>query len=372
MKTINTLTLLSLLFVLSAHAQTAGDWNFNNTLSAAHGSNLTAGTAALGSAIPSNSFNASTEYYGQDGWPAGGIDMNAYLQFSVNPNAGYYMVLNTVTMILRRSNTGTPSGSGPNNWSLRSSLDGYTTDLATGSMTFNYATYTATLPAAFQSLTSGVTFRLYGYNMTINSGGNSRFVYDDISIQGQAIAGTLAEQSIDLTAKTTANMVSLQWQSQGFAAGTLFSLERSTDGANFSAIDQQTSTTAETSVYQYTDKTAPSSAKLYYRVLATEPGGAALRSAISVVAPPTAATTETTIRTIAASGSMVKTVVHLGEPGSYQLNVWSQEGKALYRQTLNGHAGDQATEIALGNYPHGVYILTVSTADIKTSRQFIY
>jgi hypothetical protein len=280
------------------------------------------------------------------------------------------MVLNTVTMILRRSNTGTPAGSGPNNWSLRSSLDGYTANLATSGMTYNYATYTVTLPAAFQSLTSGVTFRLYGYNTTINSGGNSRFVYDNISIQGQAVAGLLAEQSIDLTAKATIGGANLQWQSLGFAAGTTFTVERSADGTNFLAIDQQMSTDA--SVYQYADKTAPVSTKLFYRVLASQPDGETLRSAITVVNGQTAMnTTETVIRNVAALGGIVKTVIHLGEAGTYQLNIWSQDGKALHQQTISGQAGDQVTEINLGNHPHGMYVISVSKNGVNKSRQFV-
>jgi hypothetical protein len=139
-------------------------------------------------------------------------------------------------MIIRRSNTGSPAGAGPNSWSLHSSLDGYTTNLSTNGMTFNYATFTVTLPAAFQTLSSAVTFRLYGFNTTINTGGNSRFVYDNISIQGQAISGVLAAQSLELTAKAsaTANVDSLQYQGQGFEAGTEYSIERSVDGTNLS------------------------------------------------------------------------------------------------------------------------------------------
>jgi hypothetical protein len=196
-----TMIFAGLLLTASAEAQTAANWNFNNTLTATTGANITAGSASLGSSIVTPSFNGGSEYYGQDGWPTGAIDPNAYFQFSVSPNTGYYLVLNTVTMVIRRSNTGTPDGAGPNNWALRSSLDGYTSNLGSSSQTDSYVTYTVTLPAAFQTLGSAVTFRLYGYNTTINSGGNSRFVADNISIQGQAISGVLAAMTLDLNAR---------------------------------------------------------------------------------------------------------------------------------------------------------------------------
>jgi len=365
-----TLALTALLLAAGAEAQTAGNWGFNNALSGTPGSNITASGASLGSSIVSNAFNGSTEFYGQDGWPTGAIDPNAYLQFSVSPNTGYYLVLNSVTMIIRRSNTGTPQGAGPNNWTLRSSLDGYTTDIATNSMTYNYATFTVTLPAAFQTLSSAVTFRLYGYNTTINSGGNSRFVTDNISIQGQAISGVLAAQSLELTAKASANTISLQYQAQGFEAGTTYSIERSVDGTNFTAIQRLISNTAETSFFQYTDGNIPAVARLFYRVSAQQPDGTSLRSDISVVS--LQQTAGTSIRSVAVSGSTLKTALHIGVAGSYQLNVWSQDGRALYRQVMNEQAGDQVADISLGNYAHGLYVLTVSKDGVNTSRQFVY
>lgn len=366
-----TLALAMLVLAPGAQAQTAANWNFNSSLSGTPGSNITAGAALLGSAIPSSSFNGGSEFFGQDGWPSGAIDLNAYLQFSVSPAIGHYLVLNTVSMIVRRSNTGSPAGAGPNNWTLRSSLDGYTTDLATNSMTYNYATFTVPLPAAFQTLSSSVTFRLYGYNTTINSGGSSRFVYDNISIQGQAISGVLAQQSLDLTAKASANAINLKWQSEGFAAGTDFAIERSTDGASFTTIDHQTSGTNQTASYQYSDLSLPSAAKFFYRVLATQPDGATLRSAVTAVTFQAAAIAGAAIRSVAVSGSSVRTALHLGTSGNYQLNIWSSDGRALYRTTISGQAGDQVADLAIGNYPHGLYVLTVSKEGVNTSRQFV-
>jgi hypothetical protein len=368
-----TLALTALLLTAGAEAQTAANWGFNNSLSGTPGSNITASAASLGSSIVSNAFNGSTEFYGQDGWPFGAIDPNAYLQFSVSPNTGYYLVLNTVTMIIRRSNTGSPQGAGPNSWSLRSSLDGYTTDIATNSMTYNYATFTATLPSAFQTLSSTVTFRLYGYNTTINTGGNSRFVADNISIQGQAISGVLAAQSLELTAKASvsANVISLQYQAQGFEAGTTFNIERSVDGISFTTISSLISNTPDLS-FQYSDGSLPAVARLFYRVAALQPDGTTLQSAIAVVNLAQTGATVTAIRSVVAAGGSVRTQLSIGEAGAYQLSIWSQDGKALYRQVINAAAGDQTAQISAGNYPHGVYILTVSKNGVNTSRQFLY
>ena len=367
MKTI--LTLVAFTFAAGVNAQTAASWGFNNTLAGSHGSDISASAASLGSSIVSNAFNGSTEFYGQDGWPTGAIDGNAYVQFTVSPSSGYTLVLNNVAMTIRRSNTGSPSGAGPNNWTLRSSLDGYTTDLATNSMTYNYATFTVNLPAAFQNLTGAVSFRLYGYNTTINSGGNSRFVYDNISIQGQSFSGLLAEQSISLSAKPTPGAVHLQWQSLGISAGAGFTVERSVDGTNFSAIDRQQATDA--SNYQYSDISLPASGKVFYRVLGEQSSGVSVISSTSVVNIGQLATA-TGIRSVAASAGAIRTFLHLAEGGTYQLSVWSSDGRPVYRQAISVQAGDQVTDLAAGGYPHGVYVLSLSKDGVASSKQFIY
>jgi len=368
-----TLALTALLLASGAEAQTAANWNFNTTLAATTGSNITAPSISLGSSIVSNAFNGGGEFYGQDGWPTGAIDPNAYLQFSVSPSTGYYLVLNTVTMIIRRSNTGSPAGAGPNNWRLRSSLDGYTTDIATNSMTYNYATFTVPLPAVFQTLSSAVTFRLYGYNTTINTGGNSRFVADNISIQGQSISGVLAALSLELTAKASASAsaISLQYQAAGFEAGTTYNIERSVDGNNFTTISSLISNTPELS-FQYTDGSLPAVARLFYRVAALQPDGTTLQSAITVVSLAQAAAAVTAIRSVVAGNGSVRTQLSIGEAGNYQLSIFSQDGRALYHQVINAQAGDQTAQISAGNYPHGVYVLTVSKNGVNTSRQFLY
>ncbi|MBS1662408.1 MAG: hypothetical protein JST68_15295 [Bacteroidetes bacterium] len=360
------LSALLTLGISAAQAQTAANWNFNSTMSGTAGSNISAANAALGSAIPTPAFNGGGEFYGEDGWPAGAVNPNAYLQFSLSPSSGYYLVLNNVSLVMRRSNTGSPQGSGPNNWVLRSSLDGYTADLASGSMTYNYATYTVSLPSAFQSLSSGVTFRVYGYNMTINSGGNSRFVFDNISIQGQSINTLLAQQSVSLTAKAAPSSVDLQWTSQGLAEGTRFSIDRSIDGTHFTTIAQSFGGTS------YTDAALPSAARIFYRIAAEQPDGVIVHSTIVSLALENQQAHALAIRSLAVSGDNIKALLHLVESGSYRLSIWSQDGKMLYATSISATAGDQVADIPAGHYPRGLYIFSLTKNGINTSRQFLY
>ncbi len=78
----------ALLTTLVMHAQVAS-WSFNGTLSGTGSANAVAGNASLGSLIPTGAYNAATVYYGEDGWPFAGIDMDGYREFSITPTAGH-------------------------------------------------------------------------------------------------------------------------------------------------------------------------------------------------------------------------------------------------------------------------------------------
>jgi hypothetical protein len=364
------LLISGLLPALATRAQTAATWSFNNTTAATVGTGefLTASNVTIGSDIGSIAFNGS-DFYGQDGWPTTAtIDPNAYFQFTLTANSGYYLVLNTASLALRRSTTGTAAGSGPENWVLKSSLDGYTSVISSNALTTNYQTFTITLPAAFQSIASTVTFRLYGYNSVTTAGGDNRFVMDNISITGQTPAGTLAIQSLDLTGTSAAGAVNLQWQASGFADETSYIVQRSADGANFTDIGQLTG--AGETTFRYQDASAPAVSTLFYRIMAQQPDGSSAWSPTIAVELPVAG--QTVIRSVAAEGGDLKTLLHFAATGTYQLNIWSTDGKMLYRQVVQEQAGDPATAISFGTHAHGIYILTLSGAGVRTSREFIY
>jgi len=361
MKTV-VMALFLLLTVAGAGAQTAEAWNLNGVVYAttlATGVHST--TVSLGSAIGSGQYNAGSEYFGENGWPSGGLDLNAYLQIPVGPNSGYYLNLSSITLTMRRSTTGTAAGSGPQSWSIRSSLDGYTTDLLTGTLTTSYQNFTINLPASYQALTSVVSFRVYGYNQVTTTGGSNRFVFDNISIAGSSIAMTLALQSLKLTARPMGSKIGLQWSAEGAEPGTQYTIERSADGSQFDAI-------GETEDSVFTDGSAPAGSESYYRVKAVTPDGGSIYSNIALIAG--SAPSTASIRSVAAQGSSVQAQLHFAEGGACQVSIWSRDGKALYRQALEVRSGDQSVQLAAGTWPHGIYVLTVSANGINSSKLF--
>ena len=368
MKAFTVLVIVGIWMSTDARAQTAASWSFpgGSAASTTTGANLTASSVTMGPDITGGAQNSGGDFFGQDGWPATTtIDPNAYMQFVISPNSGYYLVLNTITLMLRHSTLGSSAGSGPTSWALKSSLDNYTSVIASGTLTIAYQTFPVALPVAFQGIAAGaVTFRLYGYNEIMSTGGSNRFVTDGITVKGSAIAGTLAAQSIELKAVTATQAVNLQWQTEGFADGTNFLLQRAADGVQFSTLETVTGTTAVDN--------AVMPGQWYYRIEALSPDGSSYFSPIVAVMVDASSTTTLLIKGIAAQGSMVRTFLRLPDAGSYQLSIRTVDGQPVYRMDVTGEPGDIITDIAFGSRAHGVYVVTLAGNGANSSREFFY
>jgi hypothetical protein len=369
MKAITVLVIAGLWMSTDARAQTAASWNFTGSSAAANtiGANITASSVTMGSDVTGGAQFSGADFFGQDGWPATTtIDPSAYMQFVISPSSGYYLQLNTLSLQLRHSTLGTAAGSGPTSWQLRSSVDNYTSVLSSGTLTTAYQTFTVTLPGSFPGVMGPVTFRLYGYNEIMTAGGSNRFVTDAITVKGSAVAGTLAAQSIDLSAVATAQAVSLQWQTQGFAGVTNFLLQRSSDGINFTTLEPITGATVIDN--------AVTPGQWFYRIEAQSPDGSSYFSPIVTVMVDTVSLSGAgpIIRGVAAQGSLVRTFLHLPGAGSYQLNIRTMDGQPVYRAEMSGQGGDIPMDIAFGSRAHGVYVLTLTGNGANSSREFFY
>ena len=111
--------------------------------------------------------SASTEAFGGSGFPTATINAASYYSFTLTPATNYDLTLTKLELDERRSATGIRS------WSVRSSIDGFVSDLAV----FNVPDDTneridneILLNNAFQNLTSAVEFRIYGYSAEATGG----------------------------------------------------------------------------------------------------------------------------------------------------------------------------------------------------------
>lgn len=114
-------------------------------------SNITVSGIGRGSGITGTNAN---DRYNAYLWSTIGLDANDYFQFTLTPNASYEIDLTSFVY------TGQASGTGPTNLALRSSIDSYATNIGTA----NVAGTTISLSAAaYQNLTTPITFRLYAW-----------------------------------------------------------------------------------------------------------------------------------------------------------------------------------------------------------------
>ena len=107
-----------------------------------------------------NPTSAKGAFSGSD-WSRSGLDGNDFFSFSLQPNPGYRLGIDTLQWEERRSLTGIGA------WSLRSSLDGFTTDVVAPFQVPDDSlvrTHAISLPQSqFGELTEEIAFRIYGY-----------------------------------------------------------------------------------------------------------------------------------------------------------------------------------------------------------------
>ncbi len=122
-----------------------------------------------------------TDAYSYSNWNTGSaIDLTEYHQFSITPVSGYVLNLTSLSFVHRVSKNGSGSGTGLTTWIVRSSLDNYSTNIATGLTQDVNQTASVILPAVFSNIGS-VTFRLYLINSKDNG---TSLEMDDIALNG--------------------------------------------------------------------------------------------------------------------------------------------------------------------------------------------
>jgi hypothetical protein len=161
--------------------------------------NLTQGT--ITAAANSNRFGGSGWF--NTGNTAGGNTLaeavagNDYIQFVVSPSSGFSFTPTSLVFIWDRS------GTGPSNVTLRSSADGFTTDLGTvtGIASGAFATNTINI-SGLTNLTSATTFRLYGYGATATGGTGGFDTTTSVTTPNVVFNGTVAP-ILDITTANT-------------------------------------------------------------------------------------------------------------------------------------------------------------------------
>ncbi|MDW8853113.1 PKD-like domain-containing protein, partial [Flavobacterium sp. MMLR14_040] len=135
--------------------------------------NITVSGISKGSGVTAATVNGV--YTGTD-WDSNSFNQNDYFQFTLTPNTGYKINFNS---FVYAGITG-GSGSGPANFAVRSSLDGFTSNIWTGATASASATISLS-GTAFQNIGAAITFRIYAYG---SSNGNRTYGIDNFTFNG--------------------------------------------------------------------------------------------------------------------------------------------------------------------------------------------
>ena len=65
-------------------------------------------------------------------------------------------------------------------------------------------------------------------------------------------------------------------------------------------------------------------------------------------------------------------LMQLGEPGAYQIKIYSVDGQLVYQETLQGHVGETVKDIAFNGHPHGIYVVNVAGAGGQSTRDVMW
>lgn len=193
--------------------------------------------------------------YGTTYWHTTGVPK--YLEFSFSVST-YEYNLNSVSFRVRRS----PDG--PKSISLRSSLDGFVSDLTSFNLSADGTFYNVSVPMGLTNLSNGVTFRLYGANANTYLG---VMYFDQIVINTTVHNIILPVSLTSFVARLHEKQVTLTWETSWEKDSRYFEIERGTDLYFFKSIGtvDASGTTRGRTQYTFTDEIPLPNAS-YYRL----------------------------------------------------------------------------------------------------------
>jgi hypothetical protein len=208
--------------------------------------------------------------YNANSWNTASIDFTAYFEFTITPNAG--QAVSFISFVY----TGERSGSGPNSFAFRTSLDGFTTDV--GTPTATGATINLSAPQ-YQNVSSAITFRIYAWAA---GGAAGTFSINDFTYNG--VTSVLPVNLEYFSGAKLSNALSLNWKANCSGASNVdFAIERSTDGRRFTTINNFAASAVRCQQpFEFSDNSA-AAGKNYYRIKVTEDNGKTFYSSIIVL-----------------------------------------------------------------------------------------
>ncbi len=230
-------------------------------------SNITVSGIGRGAGINGNIAN---DRYNANSWNTTAIDLTAYFEFTLTPNANIGINFIGFTYTSQANNASI------SNFAFRSSIDGYTADIGTPTVTGTTIDLSAPI---YQNITTPVTFRFYAWGADMAS---RTFSINDFTFNG--VTNVLPINISYLNGNKQNNNHNLNWKVNCTTSQnvTMF-IERSADGGSFKTI---TSIAADgircLQPFSYADN-APLPGNNYYRLKTVDENGKVIYSTIVLV-----------------------------------------------------------------------------------------
>lgn len=154
--------------ITGTNPNTANPYTAGQTVSP----NITVSGIGRGSGITGSNTN---NRYNANGWNVGALSSTRYFEFTLTPSAGYAIKFTSFEY------TGQASGTGPNAFAFRSSLDAFGANIGTATATGTTISLAAT---AFQNITQPITFRIYAWGASASGG---TFSINDFAFNGTVV-----------------------------------------------------------------------------------------------------------------------------------------------------------------------------------------
>lgn len=137
--------------------------------------NITVSGIGRGAGITGSGAN---DRYNATSWNTAAIDMSAYFEFTLTPNSGCEIDFTSFVY------TAQASGTGPTNCQIRSSLDGFVSNIGTPTLT---GTTISLSGASYQNISGAITFRFYAWGASAATG---TFSINDFTFNGSTACGS--------------------------------------------------------------------------------------------------------------------------------------------------------------------------------------
>jgi hypothetical protein len=286
-------------------------------------------------------------------------DVAKYMEFTVTPASGAVLSASAISFETLRT------AAGATNYTLRSSLDAYVSDLGTGTVSTNQSAVSVSLPLAFSSLSAAVSFRLYPWGGS--SSGNFRV--DNLLLRGSVSTATvLPVRLLSFTGKRLQTGARLEWATATESGNAGFTIERSVDGRRYEPVATIPSAATggnSNSVlhYGYDDPSLPA-AGAWYRLRQTDLDGRQTLSASMRIGAKSAAGLVATV--LSTSGDL-RINIETTAPGRHLLQLYGADGRLLGERVVGINAGLQSVQWPMAGQGAGIYFLRVTATATSAS-----